>query len=123
MLCQSADPKSLHLFDQVPLYAQRLFKPDVNVDATKYETRQVFYPSKDGTVITMFTVAKKGVKLDGNNLTLLCSHGGSDYTITPSFKSNAALCRPAWGSFPFVDVPLYTAGSGALGFFSVGSFL
>ncbi len=54
------------------------------VDATPYEVRQVFYPSKDGTQISMFIVAKKDVVLDGNNPVLLYGYGGFDVSLTPA---------------------------------------
>ncbi len=44
--------------------------------AAEYETKQVFYNSKDGTRVPMFLVHKKGLKLDGNNPTLLYGYGG-----------------------------------------------
>jgi prolyl oligopeptidase len=65
--------------------------PKVAFDATKYETRQVFFASKDGTRVPMFITAKKGLQLDGNNPTLLYAYGGFNISSTPSFSSaNAA---------------------------------
>jgi prolyl oligopeptidase len=60
--------------------------PRVTFDPTRYETRQVFYTSKDGTRVPMFITAKKGVQLDGNNPTLLYAYGGFDISLTPSFS-------------------------------------
>ena len=57
------------------------FKPD------SYETKQVFYNSKDGTRVPMFLVYRKGLKLDGNNPTLLYGYGGFNVTTAPSFSS------------------------------------
>jgi prolyl oligopeptidase len=57
------------------------FKPD------NYETKQVFYNSKDGTRVPMFLVYKKGLKLDGNNPTLLYGYGGFNIVTSPSFSS------------------------------------
>jgi prolyl oligopeptidase len=65
--------------------------PKVAFDASKYETRQVFYTSKDGTRVPMFITAKKGVQLDGNNPTLLYAYGGFNVSETPEFSAaNAA---------------------------------
>jgi prolyl oligopeptidase len=57
------------------------FKP------TDFETRQVFFTSKDGTRVPMFLVHKKGIKLDGNNPTLLSGYGGFNITTSPSFSA------------------------------------
>jgi prolyl oligopeptidase len=51
-----------------------------------YETRQVFYPSKDGTRVPMFLVHKRGLKLDGNNPTLLYGYGGFNVALPPEFN-------------------------------------
>ena len=51
-----------------------------------YETKQVFYPSKDGTMIPMFLTYKKGLKLDGTNPCLLYAYGGFNIAIKPSFQ-------------------------------------
>lgn len=60
-------------------------------DPNKYETQQVWYPSKDGTKISMFLVHKKGLKLDGNNPTLLYGYGGFSVNETPGFSSSLTL--------------------------------
>jgi prolyl oligopeptidase len=59
--------------------------PGFNPDA--YESKQVFYTSKDGTRVPMFLVYKKGLKLDGNNPTLLYAYGGFNIPINPNFVS------------------------------------
>ena len=57
------------------------FKPE------NFETKQVFYNSKDGTRVPMFLVYKKGLKLDGNNPTLIYGYGGFNSVTAPSFNS------------------------------------
>jgi prolyl oligopeptidase len=54
--------------------------------AEDYETKEIFYNSKDGTRVPMFLVYKKGLKLDGNNPTVLYGYGGFDVTISPAFN-------------------------------------
>ncbi|MCF3575279.1 prolyl oligopeptidase family serine peptidase [Planktothrix agardhii] len=66
--------------------AQVDFNPD------DYETQQIFYPSKDGTLIPMFITAKKGVELNGNNPTILYGYGGFNISLTPSFS----ISRLVW---------------------------
>ncbi len=64
------------------LYKASEFK--MNTDA--YETKQVYYKTKDGTMIPMFIVHKKGIKLDGTNPTFLYGYGGFNISLTPSFS-------------------------------------
>jgi len=59
-------------------------KLDFNTDA--YETKQVFYASKDGTKIPMFITAKKGITLNSSNPTILYAYGGFDISETPFFS-------------------------------------
>jgi prolyl oligopeptidase len=63
-------------------------EPKVPFDRGAFETRQVFYPSKDGTKIPMFITARRGVALDGNNPTLLYGYGGFNIPVTPAFSAN-----------------------------------
>ncbi|MFP4693899.1 MAG: prolyl oligopeptidase family serine peptidase [Halothece sp.] len=61
-------------------------QPTVDFNPDNYETRQVFYRSKDGTQVPMFITHKKGLLLDGNNPTLLYAYGGFNISLTPSFS-------------------------------------
>jgi prolyl oligopeptidase len=57
------------------------------LDTTQYETRQVFYTSKDGARVPMFLTHKKGLALDGGNPTLMYGYGGFNIATTPGFNS------------------------------------
>ena len=61
-------------------------QPHVDFDPAQYETRQVFYTSKDGTRVPMFITNKKGLNLNGHNPTYLYGYGGFDISLTPSFS-------------------------------------
>ncbi|HWL94385.1 MAG TPA: prolyl oligopeptidase family serine peptidase [Phycisphaerae bacterium] len=61
-------------------------KPKVDFDSEAYETKQVFYNSKDGTRIPMFICHKKGIKLDGNTPTYLYGYGGFNASMPPTFS-------------------------------------
>lgn len=84
--------------------SELLFTPEVDFDAETYETRQVFYPSKDGTSIPMFIVHKKGLVLDGNNPTLLYGYGGFNISETPSFSTTRAVWLEQGGVFALANM-------------------
>lgn len=63
-------------------------KPKVDFNPEDYETKQVFYSSKDGTKIPMFIVYKKGLELNGKNPTMLYAYGGFNISLTPSFNTS-----------------------------------
>lgn len=67
-------------------------KAGVKFDPAHYESRQVFYTSKDGTKIPMIITHKKGIQLNGNNPTLLYGYGGFNVSLSPNFSiSNLAF--------------------------------
>ncbi len=104
-------PASVYTYDVANGTTGTFFKPDVAFDASPYEEKQVFYPSKDGTRIPMFIVAKKGVKLDGDNPTILYAYGGFDITITPAFSP----WLPAWLELGGVYAVANLRGGGEFG--------
>ncbi len=79
-------PTTIYRYDPATGKSSVFKQPKVDFDATKYETKQVFYNSKDGTRIPMFLTYKKGLKLDGQNPTLLYAYGGFDISLTPGFS-------------------------------------
>ena len=62
-------------------------KPQVKVDPSQYQTEQVWYPSKDGTKVSMFLVHKKGLAKDGKRPVYLTAYGGFNISSTPGFSS------------------------------------
>ena len=63
-------------------------RPAVKFNPEDYETKQVFYFSKDSTKIPMFIVHKKGIELNGKNPTWLYAYGGFSISLTPSFSTS-----------------------------------
>ncbi|OKS89250.1 prolyl oligopeptidase family serine peptidase [Mucilaginibacter polytrichastri] len=63
-------------------------KPNVQFDPALYESKQVFYKSKDGTSIPMIITYKKGMVLNGHNPTMLYAYGGFGVSLTPAFSTS-----------------------------------
>ncbi|HPE55245.1 MAG TPA: prolyl oligopeptidase family serine peptidase [Bacteroidales bacterium] len=61
-------------------------RSEIDFDVDNYETKQVFYKSKDGTEVSMFIVHKKGLKMNGKNPTYLYGYGGFNISLTPGFS-------------------------------------
>ena len=74
-------------------------KPTINFDLDRYETKQIFYASKDGTKVPMFIVSRKGAKLEGNNPVFLTGYGGFNISMTPSFSASCAIWIEKGGVF------------------------
>ncbi|HEX6125248.1 MAG TPA: prolyl oligopeptidase family serine peptidase [Pyrinomonadaceae bacterium] len=79
-------PPTIYRYDMRSGKSTLFRKAGVKFDPSAYEVKQVFYTSKDGTKIPMFITHKKGLKLDGNNPTLLYGYGGFNVSMTPGFS-------------------------------------
>ena len=79
-------PSSIYVYDPSDGTSKLFKKPKVGFDSSNYESKQVFYTSKDGTKVPMIITYKKGTKLDGNNPTILYGYGGFNISLTPSFS-------------------------------------
>jgi prolyl oligopeptidase len=85
-------PTSIYRYD-VATNTVSLFRgSELSFDPSPFETRQVFYRSKDGTRIPMFLTHKKSMTLDGHNPVLLYGYGGFNVNMLPSFS----VSRLAW---------------------------
>ena len=80
-------PPTIFKFDVATGEASVFKKPNVQFNPEAYESKQVFYPSKDGTKIPMIITYKKGLKLDGKNPTVLYGYGGFGISLTPAFST------------------------------------
>ncbi len=79
-------PASIYRYNVATGEKSLLFQPKVKFNPDEYEVKQVFYNSKDGTRVPMFLAYRKGLKLNGNNPTLLYGYGGFNISMTPSFS-------------------------------------
>lgn len=82
------DPSSIYLYDIASGKSTLYKQAEVDFDPTVYETKQVFYESKDGTKVPMFIVHKKGLELNGKNATYLYAYGGFNISLTPRFSAS-----------------------------------
>lgn len=81
-------PPTIYKYDIATKKSTLFRQPEIpGFKSTDFETSRVFYTSKDGTKVPMFLVHKKGLKLDGNNPTLLYGYGGFNVNNNPGFSS------------------------------------
>jgi prolyl oligopeptidase len=79
-------PTTIYRYDVATGTSTVFRKPKVDFDPANYETKQIFYTSKDKTRVPMFIVHKKGIVLDGNNPTYLYGYGGFNVPTVPAFS-------------------------------------
>lgn len=84
-------PTSIYQYDMTTGESTLFAAPEVDFDPDAFESKQVWYPSKDGTQVPMFVVHKKGLELDGNRPTYLYAYGGFNISLTPSFSASLLL--------------------------------
>lgn len=79
-------------------------KPGVKFNSDEFESKQVFYTSKDGTQIPMIISYKKGIKLNGKNPTILYSYGGFNVSLTPGFSVTNAVWMQNGGVYAVPNI-------------------
>ncbi|MCA9038560.1 MAG: prolyl oligopeptidase family serine peptidase, partial [Planctomycetaceae bacterium] len=85
-------PPSTYRYNMITGESELLRRADVKFNPDDYETKQVFYTSKDGTRVPMFICHRKGLMLDGSHPALLYGYGGFNISLTPGFS----VSRLAW---------------------------
>jgi prolyl oligopeptidase len=106
-----ATPPSTYRYDLITGKSTLLRQAEVKFNPDDYEVKQVFYTSKDSTKVPMFITAKKGLKLDGSNPTLLYGYGGFNIPLTPQFN----IIRVAWLELGGVYAQANLRGGGEYG--------
>lgn len=79
-------PSTIFKYDIASGTSTEYFRPTLKFNPDDYESKQIFYTSKDGTKVPMFIVHKKGITLNGKNPTMLYAYGGFNISLTPGFN-------------------------------------
>ncbi len=75
------------------------WKPAISFISDNYESKQIFFASKDGTKVPMIITYKKGLELNGKNPTILYGYGGFNVSLTPSFSIANAVWMEQGGVY------------------------
>jgi len=92
-------PTTIYRYDVAEKTAEVWARLKVPVDTEEFMVRQVWYESKDKTLVPMFLVHRKGIRLDGSNPTLLYGYGGFTASLTPAYSSTAVAWVERGGTF------------------------
>lgn len=97
-------PATIFKFDVAANESMLYRASEIDFDANAYETKQVFYTSKDGTRVPMFITHKKGLKMNGKNPTLLYGYGGFNASLTPSFSVSRLILLENGGIYAMANI-------------------
>nr|WP_109302151.1 prolyl oligopeptidase family serine peptidase [Aquimarina sp. AU474] len=92
-------PNSIYKYDIENGTSELYRKPKIDFNSDNYESKQVFYNSKDGTKVPMIITYKKGLELNGKNPTILYGYGGFNISLTPSFSIANAVWMEQGGVY------------------------
>lgn len=92
-------PPTIYRYDLASAAQSQWARVSVPLDSGKFELKQVWYQSKDGTRVPMFLLFQKGLKLDGSNPVLMTAYGGFDISMTPRFSPQAVAWVEHGGVF------------------------
>ena len=97
-------PRSVFRYDIATGKVELFKQPKVDFNPDDYETKQVFYKSKDGTRVPMFITAKKGTPLDGKRPTLLYGYGGFNISLSPWFSVSNLVWMEMGGVYAMANL-------------------
>ena len=97
-------PGSTYSFDADSGLSKVYETPKIDFKSSDYESKQIFYTSKDGTKIPMIITYKKGLELNGKNPTILYAYGGFNVSITPSFSIANAVWMENGGVYAVPNI-------------------
>ena len=97
-------PSRIYRYDLTTGESTLFREPSIPFNPDDYETKQVFYPSKDGTKIPMFITAKKGLVLNGENPVLLYGYGGFNISLSPAFSMSTLVWLEMGGVYAVANL-------------------
>ncbi|WP_321346803.1 prolyl oligopeptidase family serine peptidase [uncultured Draconibacterium sp.] len=97
-------PGSIYQYDFETGESELYRKPAIDFNPHDFESKQVFYTSKDGTKIPMIITYKKGTELNGKNPTILYGYGGFNISLTPSFSVTNAVWLEQGGVYAVANL-------------------
>lgn len=97
-------PGTIYSFDPGKGVSKIYDKPKIGFDTDKFESKQVFYKSKDGTQVPMIITYKKGTQLNGKNPTILYAYGGFNVSLTPAFSISNAVWLEMGGVYAVANL-------------------
>lgn len=97
-------PATIYRLDLVTFETKLWKQPQLQFNPQDYETKQVFFPSKDGTKIPMFLTAKKGMQQNGQNPTYLYGYGGFKVPLVPAFSVTDMVWMEHGGMVAYVNL-------------------
>ena len=98
------DPGTIYKYDINSGESELYRSPKIQFDFSQYESKQVFYTSKDGTKVPMIITHKKGLELDGTNPTMLYGYGGFNISLTPSFSTSTLILLEQGGVYAVANL-------------------
>jgi prolyl oligopeptidase len=94
-----ANPSSIYAYNPLTQKSELYWNPPIDFNPSMYESKQVFYESKDSTKVPMIITYKKGIELNGKNPTILYGYGGFNISLTPSFSIPNAVWMEQGGVY------------------------
>ncbi len=98
----TADPGAVYTLD-LESGRTRLFHQRTDFDTGRYVTRRVFYPGRDGTLVPLFLMHRKGLRLDGRNPVWLYAYG-SRWAAAPWYQPQHRLWLELGGIYALAHV-------------------
>ena len=97
-------PSTSYKYDVKSGTYQEYWKPSIDFDSSSYESKQIFYSSKDGTKVPMIITYKKGLELNSKNPTILYGYGGFNISRTPGFSVANAVWMEQGGVYAVPNI-------------------